>query len=70
MSRFSLQAAEVAHRTGSLAVEEAIVAIVCSAAHREDAFSGCRYMLEELKSRAPLSKKEISSEGGRWVESE
>ena len=68
MSRFSLTAAEVVHRTGSLAVGEAIVAIVCSAAHREEAFSGCRYILEQLKSRAPLWKKEISSEGERWVE--
>ena len=68
MSRFSLTAAKVAHRTGSLAVGESIVAIVCSAAHREEAFSGCRYILEELKSRAPLWKKEISAEGGRWVE--
>jgi len=67
-SRFSLSAAEVAHRTGRLEVGEAIVAIVCSAAHREEAFSGCRYILEELKSRAPLWKKEISAEGGRWVE--
>ncbi|HQE96836.1 MAG TPA: molybdenum cofactor biosynthesis protein MoaE [Methanothrix sp.] len=68
MSRFSLTAAEVVHRTGSLALGEAIVAIVCSAAHREEAFSGCRYILEELKSRAPLWKKEISADGGRWVE--
>ena len=68
MSRFSLTAAEVDHRTGRLEVGEAIVAIVCSAAHREEAFSGCRYILEQLKSRAPLWKKEISAEGGRWVE--
>ncbi|HQJ79432.1 MAG TPA: molybdenum cofactor biosynthesis protein MoaE [Methanothrix sp.] len=68
MSRFSLTAAEVVHRTGRLEVGEAIVAIVCSAAHREEAFSGCRYILEELKSRAPLWKKEISVDGGRWVE--
>ena len=69
MSRFSLTAAEVSHRTGRLAVGESILAIVCSAAHREEAFSGCRYILEELKSRAPLWKKEISADGGgRWVE--
>ena len=68
MSRFSLTAAEVVHRTGRLVVGEAIVAIVCSAAHREEAFSGCRYILEELKRRAPLWKKEISAEGERWVE--
>jgi molybdopterin synthase catalytic subunit len=68
MSRFSLKAAEVIHRTGSLAVGESIVAIVCSAAHRDEAFEGCRYIIEELKSRVPLWKKEIGKKGGRWVE--
>jgi molybdopterin synthase catalytic subunit len=67
MSRFSLKAAEVVHRTGSLAVGESIVAIVCSAAHREEAFSGCRYIIEELKKRAPLWKKELGEKGERWV---
>ena len=68
VSRFSLKAAEVVHRSGCLPVGESIVAIVCSAAHREEAFSGCRYILEELKRRAPLWKKEICGEGERWVE--
>ena len=67
MSRFHLMAAEVVHRTGSLAVGESIVAIVCSAAHREEAFSGCRYIIEELKKRAPLWKKELGEKGERWV---
>lgn len=67
MSRFHLMAAEVVHRTGSLAVGESIVAIVCSAGHREEAFSGCRYIIEELKKRAPLWKKELGEKGGRWV---
>lgn len=67
MSRFSLKAAEVVHRTGSLDVGENIVAIVCSAAHREEAFSGCRYIIEELKKRAPLWKKELGEKGERWV---
>jgi molybdopterin synthase catalytic subunit len=67
MSRFGLKAAEVVHRTGMLAVGESIVAIVCSAAHREAAFSGCIYIIEELKKRAPLWKKEIAGYGDRWV---
>ena len=66
-SRFGLRAVEVAHRTGSLAVGESIVAIVCSAGHREEAFSGCRYIIEELKKRAPLWKKERGEKGERWV---
>ena len=67
MSRFHLMATEVVHRTGSLAVGENIVAIVCSAAHRDEAFSGCRYIIEELKKRAPLWKKELGEKGERWV---
>jgi molybdopterin synthase catalytic subunit len=67
MNHFHLMAAEVVHRTGSLAVGESIVAIVCSAGHREEAFSGCRYIIEELKKRAPLWKKELGEKGERWV---
>ncbi|MCX6674157.1 MAG: molybdenum cofactor biosynthesis protein MoaE [Methanothrix sp.] len=67
MSRFHLMAAEIVHRTGSLAVGESIVAIVCSAGHREEAFSGCRYIIEELKKRVPLWKKEVGRDGERWV---
>jgi molybdopterin synthase catalytic subunit len=60
-------AAEVVHLTGSLAVGENNVAIVCSPAHREEAFSGCRYIIEELKKRAPLWKKELGEKSERWV---
>jgi len=67
MSRFHLIAVEVVHRTGTLAVGEDILAIVCSAAHREEAFSGCRYIIEELKKRAPLWKKELGEKCERWV---
>jgi molybdopterin synthase catalytic subunit len=67
MSRFGLKAVEVVQRIGSLAIGESIVAIVCSAGHREEAFSGCRYIIEELKKRAPLWKKEIAGDGERWV---
>jgi molybdopterin synthase catalytic subunit len=67
MSRFCLNAVEIVHRTGMLAVGDNILAIVCSAAHRDEAFSGCRYIIEELKKRAPLWKKELGENGGRWV---
>ncbi len=67
MSRFCLTAVEVVHRTGTLVVGGNIVAIVCAAAHREEAFSGCRYIIEELKKRAPIWKKELGVKGERWV---
>ena len=64
---FGLKAVEVTHRTGTLAVGESIVAIVCSAGHRQEAFSGCRYIIDELKKRAPLWKKERGVRGEHWV---
>jgi molybdopterin synthase catalytic subunit len=67
MSRFCLNEVEIVHRIGTLAVGDNILAIVCSAAHRDEAFSGCRYIIEELKKRAPLWKKELGENGGRWV---
>jgi molybdopterin synthase catalytic subunit len=65
--RFDLKAVEIVHRVGLLSVGDNIVAIVCSAAHREEAFLGCRYIIEELKKRAPIWKKEIGENGERWV---
>jgi molybdopterin synthase catalytic subunit len=65
--RFHLKSLDIVHRVGSLSVGDNIVAIVCSAAHRDEAFRGCRYVIEELKSRAPIWKKEIGEKGDRWV---
>lgn len=67
MSRFDLLSVEIVHRIGRLSVGDNIVAIVCSAGHRDEAFQGCRYIIEELKKRAPIWKKEIGKNGERWV---
>ena len=67
MSRFDLKSVEIVHRIGRLSVGDNIVAIVCSAGHRDEAFQGCRYIIEELKKRAPIWKKEIGKNGERWV---
>jgi molybdopterin synthase catalytic subunit len=58
---------EIVHRIGRLSVGDNIVAIVCSAGHRDEAFQGCRYIIEEMKKRAPIWKKEIGKNGERWV---
>jgi molybdopterin synthase catalytic subunit len=67
VGRFGLKSADIVHRIGLLSVGDNIVAIVCSAAHREEAFLGCRYIIEQLKKRAPIWKKEIGENGERWV---
>ena len=65
--KFGLLSVEVIHRVGPLSVGEGIVLIVCTAAHRQAAFRGCEYILEGIKMRVPIWKKEIRAEGGRWV---
>ncbi|MEP7176772.1 MAG: molybdenum cofactor biosynthesis protein MoaE [Gemmatimonadales bacterium] len=57
------------HRTGSLAIGEAAVAVVAASAHREDAFAACRYVIEEVKRRVPVWKREHYADGTvTWVD--
>jgi len=67
MDMFDLKSVDVIHRVGTLSVGDDIVLIVCTAAHRHAAFRGCEHVLEEIKRRAPFWKKEIRTEGERWV---
>ena len=55
------------HRTGSLAVGEVSVAVAVGAAHRVEAFAAARYVIDELKARAPIWKKEHWPGGADWV---
>ena len=62
--KFSLTSVDIIHRNGLLKVGETIVVIAVGAGHREEAFSGCRYILEEIKEYVPIWKKDISKGGG------
>lgn len=55
------------HALGDLPVGAPTIAIACSAPHRDDAFSACRYALEEVKDRVSVWKREVSGGVGRWV---
>ena len=68
VKRFSLHDARVIHRVGAIAPGEAIVLVLTAAAHRRKAFEACDYLMDYLKSRAPLWKKEHGPDGARWVE--
>ena len=54
---------EAQHRLGSIPVGEASIAIAASAPHRAEAFEACRYVIEEVKTRLPIWKKEIFQDG-------
>jgi molybdopterin synthase catalytic subunit len=56
------------HRVGPLAVGEAAVVVVASAAHRAEAFAACRALIDTLKAEVPIWKREGFADGSHtWV---
>ena len=70
VERFGVHQVSVVHRIGDLDVGDSIVYIAVSSGHRDEAFEACRYVIDELKERVPLWKKEYTSDGEVWVEGE
>ena len=66
--RFHLVDVIVVHRVGELKVGDRIVLCLTSAEHRSDAFAGCEYIMDWLKTEAPFLKKEQTPDGERWVD--
>ena len=60
----------VVHRLGSLPVGETSVGVAVSAPHRDQAFAAARYLIDEVKARAPIWKKEHWPGGAEWVQEE
>ncbi|HXE83876.1 MAG TPA: molybdenum cofactor biosynthesis protein MoaE, partial [Gemmatimonadales bacterium] len=59
----------VRHRLGTIPVGEASIAIAAAAPHRAQAFEACRYVIEEVKRRVPVWKKELRVDGSEiWVD--
>lgn len=58
----------VIHRVGDLAPTDQIVLVVVTGAHRGEAFAACEFIMDYLKTRAPLWKREDTPHGERWVE--
>lgn len=68
-SRWDIQNALIVHRVGNILPAEPIVLVAVWSAHRAEAFDACRYLMEDLKHKAPFWKKEQLIEGtNRWVE--
>lgn len=57
----------LAHRLGTLKPGEPSVIVAVSRPHRAEAFDACRYLIEQLKKRAPIWKEEFHRGGRRWV---
>jgi molybdopterin synthase catalytic subunit len=68
MERWPVLSVVVEHRVGLVEVGETSVAVAVSAAHRGDAFEAARHLIDELKRRAPIWKREHWPGGAEWVE--
>lgn len=68
IARYGVNAAHCMHRTGNLAIGDLAVWIGVSSAHRGEAFRACRYIIDEIKHRLPIWKKEHYIDGdAAWV---
>jgi molybdopterin converting factor subunit 1 len=57
----------VEHRVGRLEIGALAVVIAAAAPHRAEAFTACRAMIDRLKDRVPIWKKEIGDDGAEWI---
>ncbi|RRQ21482.1 molybdenum cofactor biosynthesis protein MoaE [Thiohalobacter thiocyanaticus] len=68
-ARWGLLDSLILHRVGRLAPQDPIVLVAVWSSHRREAFEACRWLMEELKSKAPFWKRETLTDGSaRWVE--
>ncbi len=68
MKRFPIESAECIHRVGHLKIGDIAVRVVVAAGHRKEAFAACSYIIDEVKSRVPIWKKEHYADGSSdWI---
>lgn len=66
--RWPLTDALIIHRVGRLQAGENIMMVAAASRHRKAAFEAAEFLMDYLKTRAPLWKKEETPEGARWVD--
>jgi len=70
-ARFDISRALCVHRVGELSLGELAVWVGVGAAHRDAAFAACRYVIDEVKARVPIWKREHYVEGApEWLHPE
>jgi molybdopterin synthase catalytic subunit len=66
--KWSLGRVTVIHRVGKLLIGEQIVFVGVTCKHRGDAFAANEFIMDFLKVKAPFWKKELTSEGEKWLD--
>jgi len=70
LARFAIRDLRIVHRVGRLQIGESSVYIVVASAHRAAAFDACRWLIDTLKTTAPIWKKEFFEDGATWADGE
>ncbi len=71
LERFGVLDVHCVHRVGVLEIGDMAVWVGVSAGHRGEAFEACRYIIDEIKTRVPIWKKEFYADGDSgWVNAE
>lgn len=68
LQSWSLEEVSVVHRIGRMEIGESSVFIAVSAAHRQQAFQACQFVIDTLKTSVPIWKKEFYEDGESWIE--
>ncbi|MGA7457796.1 MAG: molybdenum cofactor biosynthesis protein MoaE [Methyloceanibacter sp.] len=69
-ARWNLQASLIVHRVGTLSPGDNIVLVITASQHRDAAFDAAKFLMDYLKTSAPLWKHESGPSGSRWVEAD
>jgi molybdopterin synthase catalytic subunit len=65
--RWPLLGWAVSHRIGTLKPGEVSVVVAVSSPHRRESFEACQYIIDNVKAKAPIWKKEVFEDGEEWV---
>ena len=66
--RFGLLDCAVLHRTGHLEIGETSLLVAVATGHRAESFDGGHWLVDEVKKRVPVWKKEVWANGEEWIE--
>jgi len=67
LAKFDIIEARIIHRVTTVHAGDQIVLIVVGAEHRAPAIDACRWIIDTLKQRVPIWKKEVTADGEIWV---
>ncbi len=67
-ARFGLEDVAVLHRTGRLEIGEASLLVAVSCGHRAESFDAGHWLVNEIKKKVPVWKKEVWEDGEEWIE--